>query len=86
MHLRTDAISWRDVDADVVVLDERTWQYVHLNATASVLWRALAADGGASEEHLRALLVEQFPAAAATAADDVAAFLADLRTREYLRS
>lgn len=66
------------------MLDERTWKYVHLNATASLLWRALAADGGASEDELSARLVESFPGAAETAAADVAAFLDALRSREYL--
>ncbi|MBJ7472987.1 MAG: PqqD family protein [Solirubrobacteraceae bacterium] len=84
MQLRTDDLSWREVDEDVVVLDERTWKYVHLNPTASLLWRSLAADGGASEAELSARLVENFPGAAPTADADVAAFLADLRAREYL--
>ncbi len=66
------------------MLDERTWKYVHLNATASLLWRALAADGGASEDELSARLVEGFPGAAPTAGADVAAFLEDLRARDYL--
>jgi hypothetical protein len=82
MQLRTDDLSWREVDEDVVVLDERTWKYVHLNATASLLWRALA--DGASEAELNERLVEAFPESRDQVAADVAAFLEDLRTREYL--
>ena len=82
MRLRTQDISWREVEGDVVVLDERTWNYVHLNGTASLLWRALA--GGSSESALIEQLVEQFPEAGPTAEADVAGFLAELRTREYL--
>jgi len=82
LRLRTDDLSWRDVDDDVVVLDETTWKYVHLNASASVLWRALAT-GEQTEEELVAHLAQTFPAAPDAAAD-VTAFLSDLRERGYL--
>lgn len=66
----------------MVVLDERTWNYVHLNGTASLLWHALV--DGASEPALIERLVEQFPDAEPTAAADVEHFIAELRTRGYL--
>lgn len=84
LRLRADDLSWRDVEGDIVILDERTWNYVHLNATASVLWRALA--DTASEPELVEGLTTAFPVSPEVAASDVAAFLADLRARDYLAS
>jgi hypothetical protein len=84
LRLRADDLSWRDVEGDIVILDERTWNYVHLNATASVLWRSLA--DAASEAQLVEGLTTAFPVSAEDAASDVAAFLEDLRARDYLAS
>lgn len=66
----------------MVVLDERTWDYVHLNGTASLLWLELA--NGASPSALVDRLVAEYPDAQSTAASDVDEFVAELRTREYL--
>lgn len=82
MRLNTDLVSWREVENDVVVLDERTWKYVHLNSSASVLWLALA--GGAARDDLIARLSEQFSGDGVDFEADVDAFLGDLRARGYL--
>ncbi|MDQ8046076.1 MAG: HPr-rel-A system PqqD family peptide chaperone [Solirubrobacteraceae bacterium] len=83
MQLRTADVSWRDVDNDVVLLDERTWKYVHLNAAASVLWRALV-EGPQSETDLESRLVDEFDIDSDRARDDVSDFVAQLRSREYV--
>ncbi len=84
MKLRDGAVSWREVEGDIVLLDERTWKYVHLNGTASLLFRALA-EGEPSEDDLVATITGAYPEVdASQAANDVAGFLSALRGRDYL--
>lgn len=83
MQLRTADVSWRDVEGDVIVLDERTWKYVHLNPAASLLWRSLVS-GPKSQSDLADALAGAFGIAAERAAADVTAFVEELRVRDYL--
>lgn len=65
-----------------MLLDERTWRYLHLNETGAVLWKQLVE--GSSEAGLRQALVAAYDIDESVAQADVDAFLADLRARDLL--
>jgi hypothetical protein len=82
MELREAGLTWHVVGDDVVVLDLERSTYLKLNGTAKLLWECLTTCS--TEVELAALLVERFGIPEERAADDVAAFLADLRGRDLL--
>lgn len=84
LMLEPDAVSWREVDGEVVALDLRAGDYLAINGTGTLLWRALA--DGASPDGLRQLLTERFGVPDERAAADVAAFTAALEARGLLCS
>jgi Coenzyme PQQ synthesis protein D (PqqD) len=57
LRLRSDRISWREIDDEVVAVDVATSTYVSANASGKVLWRALA-DGATHDELVAALTTE----------------------------
>jgi hypothetical protein len=81
-RLRTEDVAWREFDGESILLDLRTSMYLAANPAATVLWRKLAE--GTTREGLVEALVEEFGIPAATAAVDVAAFLADCRARNLV--
>jgi hypothetical protein len=82
LRLRHDGVAWKDVDEEVVALDERAAVYLATNPAGAVLWRSLAL--GATRAQLADELVREFGIDADRAATDVDAFLADLSARELL--
>ena len=76
LRLNADAVSWREVDGEVIALDLAGSMYFATNASGALLWKSLAA--GTSREELVALLVEGFELAEETARADVDAFLDSL--------
>ena len=80
---REDVIS-ETVFADVVVLDPETSRYVRLNATAAVLWEALAASP-ATVATLADVLSARFAAPPERALGDVLAFVEAMSSRNLLR-
>ena len=82
LRLRSDAIAWREIDGETVLLDLRTSTYLAVNASATLLWRLLA--DGTSAEMLAAALVDEYDIAPDEASADVEAFLQDCRERELL--
>ena len=82
MELRQTLLTWHVVGDDIVVLDLEKSTYLKLNGTAKMLWECLTTSS--TEVELTALLVETFGIPEERAADDVAAFLADLRERNLL--
>lgn len=81
-RLQQDGISWRETGGEIVVLDMRGSVYFGLNATGSVLWKAL--QRSTSRGDLVAELVASAPVGPATAAADVDAFLAHLQREGLL--
>ena len=79
LRLRPEAVAWRNVEGEVVALDLARSEYLTVNATGRVLWDALA--DGATEQEIVRRIVASFAVDEATAAADVAALLAELRTR-----
>ena len=82
VRLREGSVAWRRVVDDVVVLDTVSSRYHAVNASGTAVWERLAA--GATVGELVEALTAAFPSAAPRAADDIAAFLAELDARGLL--
>jgi coenzyme PQQ synthesis protein D (PqqD) len=82
LRLRQDGVAWKDVDGEVVALDEHAAVYLAANPAGAMLWRALAA--GATRPELERELVGAYGIDEARAAADTDAFLADLTARGLL--
>lgn len=82
LRLRADDMTWRSVESEIVVLDQRDSTYLAVNRTGSVLWPLLAE--GATRAELAAALVERFGIEEARAATDVDAFVEFLAGRHLL--
>lgn len=82
LKLRNAGVAWKEVDGEVVALDEREALYLAANPAGAILWRALA--DGATHGALVNGLVDEFGIDSDRASADVDAFLADLRERGLL--
>jgi hypothetical protein len=82
LKLRHDGVAWKEVDGEVVALDERGAVYLAANPAGAVLWRALA--GGTTHDELVAGLVAEFGIPTDRAHADVGAFVTDLREHGLL--
>jgi Coenzyme PQQ synthesis protein D (PqqD) len=82
MRLRTDGLSWREIDGETVILDLESSTYFRANRTGTVLLHAL------TEECNRADLVDRlasdFDLSPDQAATDVDTFLRALSDRGFL--
>ena len=58
LRLNTDAVSWREVDGEVIALRHASSEYLSTNGTGTIVWKALVP--GASRPELVALLVAEF--------------------------
>jgi len=81
---KTDGISWREVDDEVVILDLETSKYLSLNGSAAVLWLALQKPVGV--DGLAAELASRFELDEATARTDAEAFVEDCRGRDLIEA
>ena len=79
LKLREDAIAWREVDGETLVLDLNTSTYLAVNPSATMLWGLLA--GGTTRDAMVAALVEAYEVPKETVAQDVDDFLADCTGR-----
>ena len=84
VRLRSGAVSWREADGEVIVLDLTTSDYLGVNASGRALWTRLAE--GATAAQLSRALQEEFGVPAERADADVSAFLADLGARGLLET
>lgn len=82
LRLRTDSMTWRSVESEIVVLDQRSSTYLAVNQAGSVLWPLLAQ--GATRPQLAAALVQRFGIDRVLAEADVDAFLEFLAGRDLL--
>ncbi len=82
LRLRSDGLSWRELDGEIVALDGDKSIYVATNRSGTLLWQKLAE--GASRDQLVEELVAAFGISPETAAADVDGFLADLRAKGLL--
>ena len=83
LRLRPSRLSWRLIDDELVVLDLERSEYFTVNTTGIVLWNLL--ENGATSEELTGALTEQFEIDAASAANEVAAFVDMLRDLAMLQ-
>ncbi len=82
MRLRTDGLSWREIDGETVILDLESSTYFRANRTGTVLLQALTEE--CSRDGLIERLTSTFELAPEQAATDVDAFLAELEGRGML--
>jgi hypothetical protein len=61
-------VTYRRVDDEIVLLDERTETYLGLNPTAAIIWEAIAA-GGSPATAAEALVVQTTASPAEATAD-----------------
>jgi hypothetical protein len=83
LRLRTDDLSWREIDDEVIAVDVETSTYLAANKAGTLLWRRLSS-GGATRHELAGLLVETYGIEPERAAADVDAFLGDLAAQGLL--
>lgn len=78
-----DALTMREVDGEVLLLDGRTNRIHQLNRTASFIWKRCA-DGDADPQGIAAALVAEFDVEEAAALHDVQDALSKLRALDLL--
>jgi hypothetical protein len=82
LRLRSEGVTWRAVESEIVVLDQRASSYLAVNEAGAVLWPLLLE--GATRSRLRDELSERFGIGADRASADVDAFLDLLGKRDLL--
>lgn len=82
LTLRTDELHWREVDDEIVALEERDSTYLAANSSGGLLWRMLAR--GATRDELAAALVEAYGVHASAAAADADRFVDQVRAAGLL--
>jgi len=82
LRLRTDELSWREIDGEIVAVDVAGSAYLSANSSGALLWQMLAA--GTTRGALALRLVETFGIPRERADADVAAFLEHLVVRNLL--
>lgn len=73
LRLNETALSWREVDGEIIALQHTSSEYLSTNGTGALLWKSLAE--GASREDLIGLIVDEFGIDKGRAAADTDAFL-----------
>lgn len=82
LRLRSNELTWREVDGEIIALDLTSSLYFTANRTGTLLWARLI--DGARLADLHALLVDQFGIAGNDAERDVANFVALLDSHSLL--
>ncbi|MCA5892868.1 PqqD family protein [Isoptericola sp. NEAU-Y5] len=82
MKMRSDGVTWQEIDGELVLLDLSTSAYLTTNAAGSLLAKVLV--DGAERGDLVAALVGEYGIDEARAAGDVDDFLEQLRSRDLL--
>lgn len=83
VRLRPEAVDWREVEGEVVVLDRNSSTYLAVNATGAALWPEIVR--GSKIDELVALLRSRFDVDESRATADVEAFVSMLRQRDLLQ-
>jgi hypothetical protein len=82
--LRTAAVSWRDVDGEVVALDIASGAYFSMNGAGRLLWMALVES--ASVDDLTRALRDSYAIPKERAESDAVAFVEDLIDRQLVEA
>jgi len=80
-----DAVAWREVDGEFVLISVETTRYYSLNASGSDVWRILL-DGPRTGASIAAVLASHHGSDPVTVAADVDALLQDLASEGLLQS
>jgi Coenzyme PQQ synthesis protein D (PqqD) len=82
VRLRPGALSWREVEGEIVAVENDEGVYLATNGSGALLWRMLA--DGASIDELCAELASEFGLGRELAMTHVQAFLTELDARNLL--
>ena len=82
VKLREDRVRWREIDSEVVAVNIDSSTYVSTNGSGALLWMELAR--GTTRDALVERLAQAYLLEAGRAADDVDAFLGELRGQGLL--
>jgi hypothetical protein len=80
--LAEDALTWREVDEEIVILDRRSWNYLGVNGSGVLLWKQLIS--GASPSQLVECLHDAYEIDVEVAQRDVEEFLKTLSAHSLL--
>jgi len=82
LQLDEGRLTWREVDGEVIVLDRRTWTYLGINPTGTLLWREIAQ--GTTLPALVDLLCDIYGRSREGASQEAHDFLSALRAHELV--
>jgi hypothetical protein len=82
MRLRGEGLEWREVEGEILVLDQRAGRYLAFAGSGAALWPLLAA--GSDAEGLAACLTQRYGIGAEQAQADVADFARQLEVAGLL--
>lgn len=82
MKLRTEGVTWQEIDGELVILDLQTSAYLTTNVTGALLAKQLVDDRDL--EDLVSTLVQEFAIDEQTARTDATAFVEQLRDKGLL--
>lgn len=82
MKLRSDGVSWREIDGELVILDLSSSKYLTTNRTGTVLMRLLTEDRTVDE--LASALVTEFEISRRQAVEHVGQFVQTLQGKGLL--
>jgi len=82
MRMRTDGLTWQEIDGELVILDLVGSVYLTTNGSGAFLAKLLTEER--SEPELAEALVAQYDIDTETASADVAAFVAQLSEKKLL--
>ncbi|WEG09189.1 PqqD family protein [Microbacterium horticulturae] len=82
MKLRTDSLTWQEIDGELVVLDLAGSVYLTANGSGTFLTKLLTEDR--TERELASALAEEYDLPESIAAQDTREFIAQLRKKNLL--
>ena len=82
LRLNPAAVSWLEVDGEIIALQLSSSEYLSTNATGALLWKALTT--GTTRERLIAQIVEAFGIEEERASADTDAFIEALAAHGLL--
>ena len=82
LTLRTDGLTWREIDGEIVALEGRRSLYLSAGGSGGMLWRMLAR--GATRDELAAALAAAYGLDAAAAGADTDRFVEQVRSAGLL--
>jgi Coenzyme PQQ synthesis protein D (PqqD) len=84
LRLNPDAVSWREIDGEILALGHARSVYLSTSGSGALLWKSLV--DGASREELIELIVRRFEVDGERAAADTDAFIDALGAQGLLVS